>query len=299
MTRYEVRHVTRYTYDAEVTASYGRTVVTPRDLPGQECLSTGLAVSPAPEALTEHVDHFGNRTAYFEVHAPHTRLEVTATSRVDVTRAVPDLAPADGWTWEAAAQAVPTWPDGGPGDDLDVVLVRQLLLPSPLVGRSDALTAFARDVFTPGRPAGEAVVALTSAVFERFAYRSGSTTVRTTLEEVLERREGVCQDFAHLVVGALRSVGLPARYVSGYLETRPPPGQPKLQGVDASHAWASVLLPEVGWVDLDPTNDQLVDDRYVVTAYGRDYRDVPPVKGIIFSEASSSSLSVGVDVLRV
>jgi transglutaminase-like putative cysteine protease len=125
------------------------------------------------------------------------------------------------------------------------------------------------------------------------------TTVSTPLTEVLERREGVCQDFAHLAVACLRGVGLPARYVSGYLETLPPPGRPRLQGADASHAWAAVLLPELGWVDLDPTNDRVVDDDYVITAWGRDYSDVPPLKGVIFTESKESTLDVAVDVLRI
>ena len=148
----------------------------------------------------------------------------------------------------------------------------------------------------PGRPLGTTLRELVHAIHSGFAYRSGATTVTTTLAEVLARREGVCQDFAHLAVAALRWAGLPARYVSGYVETRPPPGQPRLQGVDASHAWVSVFVPEVGWVDLDPTNDQVVDGQYVVTAWGRDYTDVPPLKGVIFTEGRRSTLDVAVDV---
>lgn len=176
--------------------------------------------------------------------------------------------------------------------------MRSFLLPSPLVAFGPAVQAWACEVFTPGRPVGHAVTALVHRIHEEFTYHSGVTSVRTTLPEVLDRRAGVCQDFAHLAVGALRWAGLPARYVSGYLETRPPPGRSRLQGVDASHAWASVLLPELGWVDLDPTNDQLVDERYVVTAWGRDYSDVPPLQGVIFTEGEGSSLTVEVDVLR-
>ena len=133
----------------------------------------------------------------------------------------------------------------------------------------------------------------------QFEYRPGVTTVETTIPELLADRRGVCQDFAHLAVACLRGAGLPARYVSGYLETMPPPGRPKLRGVDASHAWASVRLPEVGWVDLDPTNDRVIDSRYIVTAWGRDYADVPPLKGVIFSTSTSSRLSVAVDVLAL
>ena len=151
----------------------------------------------------------------------------------------------------------------------------------------------------PGRPLGATLRHLVSTIYHDFTYRSGATTVSTSLDDVLIRREGVCQDFAHLAVAVLRRAGLPARYVSGYLETVPPPGQPKLQGVDASHAWASVLVPELGWVDLDPTNNQVVDAGYVVTAWGRDYTDVPPLKGVIFTEGANSTLRVAVDVIRL
>lgn len=302
---YEVRHVTRYTYDEEVTASYGRTFVTPRDGVGQVCRATSLHLSPTPDLVNEHVDHFGNRTTYFEVHTAHAELTVTATSRVEVRRARPDLSVLGDLSWECARQAVVGGFGQGPGStptegdaDRDDLAVRTFLLPSPLVGRSSEVAEWARGVFTPGRPLAQALTGLAHAIYTQFAYRSGATDVGTTLPELLRRRAGVCQDFAHLAVGALRSVGLPARYVSGYLETEPPKGRPRLQGADASHAWASVLVPELGWVDLDPTNDQFVDDRYVVAALGRDYSDVPPVKGVIFTEASASQLAVAVDVVR-
>ena len=300
---YEIRHATRYTYGEKVTASYGRTFVTPREVPGQHCRRTRVTVEPEPEIVTEHTDTFGNRTSYFEVHEPHTALSVTAVSRVDVARAPVDPSALTGTlaglTWEEAPNAIRALPDGGEGEPLDVLAVRSFTLPSPMIPGSAEVRDWGRQLFTPGRPVAEAVLGLVHAIYEQFAYRSGATDVGTTLPELLRRRAGVCQDFAHLAVGVLRGAGLPARYVSGYLETSPPPGRTKLMGADASHAWASVLLPGVGWVDLDPTNDQLADDRYVVTAWGRDYGDVPPVKGVIFTEAKTSTLHVAVDVLRL
>jgi transglutaminase-like putative cysteine protease len=158
---------------------------------------------------------------------------------------------------------------------------------------------YASSSFEPGRAIGAVLRDLCSRIHRDFEYRSGSTTVATTVAELLRRRFGVCQDFSHLAVSCLRSAGLTTRYVSGYLETKPPRGRPKLLGADASHAWASVLVPQAGWVDVDPTNDQFVDDRYVVLAHGRDYDDVPPLKGVILSDASYSTMGVSVDVTRV
>lgn len=285
---YLVRHRTEYVYSEEVTASYGRAYLVPRDAPGQWTRRSDVRVDPTPTVLQPSEDFFGNASVYVEIHTEHTRLVVTAESEVDVRRARPDLAALDGpdgWTWERARDAA--------GD-------RQFVLPSPQVAFPAEVREFAARVFRPGRGVGEAVEDLLHTIHADFVYRPGATTVTTPLRDVLRRREGVCQDFAHLAVACLRAAGLPARYVSGYLETQPPPGGgPKLQGADASHAWASVLLPELGWVDLDPTNDKFVDDDYVVTAWGRDYTDVPPLKGVIFTESSRSTMSVAVDVLRL
>jgi transglutaminase-like putative cysteine protease len=293
---YQVRHRTEYTYDEEVTASYGRAYLTPRDVPGQFTRSATIEVDPTPDLVSESEDYFGNTSAYVEVHTPHERLVVTGSSVVDIDRPVPDLRPADAWSWERARDSVADWPAGG---SVDAVLARGFLLPSPQVTFEAEVRAYAAQVFTPDRGVGSAVLDLVHLIHADFAYRPGVTTITTPLVEVLERREGVCQDFAHLTVACLRSAGLPARYVSGYLETQPPPGKPKLQGADASHAWASVLLPELGWVDVDPTNNRLVNDDYVVTAWGRDYTDVPPLKGVIFTESTKSTLKVAVDVVRM
>lgn len=289
---YEVHHRTLYTYDDDVTASYGRAYLVPRDAPGQRCTASALDVRPEALASSASTDFYGNRSVYFEVHTPHRALDVVSVSTVEVDRPVPDLA-AVAVPWETAAAAVRS---AGAAAGVDAC---DLLLDSPQVARGGVVEAYARAVFAPGRPLGEALTALSSTIHADFTYTSGATSVSTPLEEVLRRREGVCQDFAHLAVACLRTAGLPARYVSGYLETQPPPGRPKLQGADASHAWVSVLVPDLGWVDLDPTNDQPADSRYVVTAWGRDYTDVPPLKGVIFTEATKSTLTVEVDVIRV
>jgi transglutaminase-like putative cysteine protease len=288
---YEVRHRTRYRYEEPVTGSFGRTHLTPRDLPSQSCTTMRLDIEPAPAVMSSHVDHFGNASQYVEVRTPHTELVITSTSTVTVHRPVPDLSRLDGWTVASAASALRGLPDR-----LDAVA---FALPSPLVTPSGTVAAYARTILTADRPLGQALAALMHGIHDGFTYESGATSVNTTLEELLSERAGVCQDFAHLAIGCLRSVGLPSRYLSGYLETEPPAGTARLQGADASHAWLSVLAPDGEWYDLDPTNAQQPDSRYVVAAWGRDYADVTPVKGVIFTQGKKSTLQVGVDVIRL
>ena len=294
---FRVEHRTEYTYPAPVSTSYGRVHLLPRDAPGQACRSTSIEVSPSPDdGPTSHVDYFGNRSAYFALHRPHTSLVVTSSSVVDVSGrpaysdGVMDRAASP---WESAVDRCRS------ASDAETLDARQFLLDSPLVAVSAELAAYAQPSFVSGRAVGSAAVDLIGRIYHDFAYRPGATTVSTPLTEVLSRRAGVCQDFAHVAIGCLRAVGLPARYVSGYLDTDPPPGQLRLQGADASHAWVSVFVPGAGWLDLDPTNDLVVRDRHVVTAWGRDYADVPPLKGVIFTDATEHTLTVSVDVVPV
>jgi transglutaminase-like putative cysteine protease len=290
VTTYRVTHATRYEYGAEVSTSYGEVHLLPRDLPHQQVQSRSLTIDPAPHDLRARADYFGNRTSFFTVLVPHLQLTVTATSTVTV-QPTADVTLFGAVPWEAVRDAV--------RDAADPVDVGQFALDSPSVAAGPELAAFAATAFTPGRPALDAVAALTSAIHEGFEYDTEATEVGTPVLEVLDRRAGVCQDFAHVMVGALRSVGLAARYVSGYLETDPPPGMERLRGADRSHAWASVWVPDAGWVDVDPTNDRFVTDRYVTTGWGRDYQDVAPVRGVIFTNAGEHTLEVSVDVARV
>jgi transglutaminase-like putative cysteine protease len=286
---YQVVHRTEYTYDEDVSESHGRAHLLPRDEPGQRVLSRVVEIAPTADELHDHVDFYGNRSTYFRLSSPHRALSVTSTSRVEVERS-----PVAWQDMDVAAV-----PSGPPlRDDLDL-LAREHLLPSPLVPRFAEVATYAAPVLLPGRPLGEALSGLLDSIREDFAYETGATTVSTPLDTLLEQRTGVCQDFAHLMIACLRAAGVAARYVSGYLQTLPPPGQPRLVGADASHAWVSALVPGLGWVDLDPTNHQQVDQRYVVVARGRDYSDVPPLKGVIFTKSTKSTMQVSVDVQPV
>ena len=286
---YHVVHRTEYRYESEVSSSYGELYVLPRDAPGQVCRSSQVRIEPAPHDYRERTDFYGNRTAYFAVLAPHTRLTVTAESVVDVSRSPSLPLPVD-QPWETIRDRLHI----DPADD--AFEAREFVLRSPKVVVSPAVAAYAAESFTARRPLTEALIELTSRIYRDFTYEPGSTSVRTTLTELLEHRKGVCQDFAHFAVGCLRSVGLAGRYVSGYLETVPPAGRARLIGADVSHAWASVFVPDAGWVDLDPTNNRFVSDHYVTNAFGRDYGDVSPLKGVIYTESMKNELHVSVDV---
>ncbi len=279
---YKITHRTEYRYDAQVSSSYSEAHLVPRRLPYQVCLSSEVVVSPQPLDYRERYDFFDNRTSFFSIHEPHTVLSVTATSVVDVV--------------DHGGQLPLARLRGD--NDPEVITARQYRLDSPLVAASPTLAAYAAPSFAPNRPLIDSVVELTSRIHADFDYEPGTTTIATSVSEVLERRHGVCQDFAHLAIGCLRSMGLPARYISGYLETDPPPGRPKLVGADATHAWLAVFLPDSGWLDLDPTNDRIPNERYITTAWGRDYADVTPLKGVVFSGASEHKLKVSVDVAR-
>lgn len=291
MRTYRITHRTAYAYEQDVSASYGRMRLLPRDLPGQRCVRSSVRVDPLPGDHRQHVDLFGNRVEYFSIHEPHRALVITAESVVEV-QAPAGLPLAGDRPWDEIAAAV----GRGGADDVEAV---HFTLDSPLVEASQEFRSYASRSFVPGRPIVEAVLDLSQRIHRDFEFVPGRTDVDTPLADVLARREGVCQDFAHVGIACLRSLGLPARYVSGYLETDPPPGMAKLVGSDVSHAWFSALVPGAGWIDVDPTNDQVPGERYVVTAFGRDYGDVAPVTGVIYTLGRTTSLDVSVDVVAV
>ena len=288
MRSYRIQHSTTYTYDADVTSSYGQFHLRPRDLAWQRCVSHEVVVDPVPADLTVHEDLYGNTRSYFHVTEPHQRLVVTAVSDVEVDQQPPGE--------ELLAQP---WERARPGertDQPDAWLAADFTYPSPHVEVPPGVEEYTRRSFTPGRALGEAAVELMHRVHDDFTYKFGSTSVSTPVSTLLQQRTGVCQDFSHVMISGLRSLGLAGRYVSGYLATRPPPGRPRLVGADASHAWVGCWVPGGGWLYLDPTNAKVIDESHATVAYGRDYGDVPPVKGVIFTESRKSTMTVSVDM---
>lgn len=287
MKRYRITHRTTYTYSDDVSSSYGRTHLMPRELPGQRISEAELTIEPEPSDRSTSPDVFGNPTSYFHINSDHRTLIVTNVSTAEVDPPDEDRLTRDAWAapWE---QSRPT----GVAGALATEFVLDLVPPEI----NDAVREYAAVTFTPGRPLVDTVRELTTRIFTDFTYKSGSTTTSTKVAEVMEVRSGVCQDFARIAIACLRSQGLAGRYVSGYLSTRPPPGKERMIGVDASHAWAAVWVPGDEWLAFDPTNDQLADERYVTVAWGRDYADVPPLRGIIYTDSKKSTINVSVDV---
>ena len=286
---YSVRHRTFYRYGQKMSSGQSLGHLTPRSTPWQVVRSSSIEIEPVPEERDVWSDAFGNPVDSFTITTPHDTLEVIAHCDVDVT--IPDL-PMIEEPWESVMARTAT---GTSTDDLDA---QRFVLPSPFVPFHFQLHALAKDAFTVARPFSESLAALCRTIYDEFTFDAGFTDVSTPLDDVLVHRRGVCQDFAHLMAGSLRSVGLAARYVSGYIETDPPLGEVKMVGSDASHAWCSVYVPGHGWIDADPTNDQIPPRRHVTVAWGRDYGDVAPLRGVVLGPASTQEMQVEVDVSR-
>jgi transglutaminase-like putative cysteine protease len=285
---YRISHRTTYKYKYPVSAGNHVACLHPRTLPHHNVTRSELHIQPTPATRTERVDYFGNLLCFFTVQEPHKELVVESRSEVivesDATR-WPKQSPA----WEEAARALP--------NDLSPAALEayQFGFESPRIRVRPEFAAYALESFTPGRPLAEGLLDLTARIHKDFRFDSKVTTVRTPTEEVFRKRRGVCQDFSHLQIACLRSLNLAARYVSGYLRTYPPPGKPRLVGADASHAWVSVFCPGVGWLDMDPTNNLVPSNGHVTLAWGRDYGDVSPLRGLILG-GGAHTLKVAVDM---
>ena len=288
--RLRITHDTCYRYAPAVRAALHLAYLTPPHTRRQRRLDARLDIRPEPTTLTHTPDIYDNPRSFFEIAGAHDELRVRASSLIDTQ--APDLADSaiaweqvrDGFVYHAGAAWHPA---------------AEFVYPSVHVHPGAPFAEYAKPSFTPGRPLLDAARELMQRVHQDFEYASASTDIATPATTVMAQRRGVCQDFAHLTIAGLRGLGLAARYVSGYLETLPPPGRPRLVGADVSHAWVSVHVPRVGWLDLDPTNDQFANERHVTVAWGRDYSDVPPLKGVIFTESEKQTLEVTVDVVEV
>lgn len=288
---YLISHRTLYEYAAPVAVSHHVARLEPRVTSAQIPETFSLKIFPQPVLRKARADYFGNHLCFFSVQENHHRLEITASSRVSI-RAQKSPASESSPPWEQVARLFtdPVAPE--------VIEPYQFVFDSPQVRASFELADYARESFKKETPLLAGALDLTRRIFQDFKYDSKATTIATPLEEVLEKRRGVCQDFAHLGIACLRSLGLPARYVSGYLRTRPPEGKERLVGADASHAWFSIFCPRHGWNDFDPTNNLQVSREHITVAYGRDFGDVSPVAGIL-TGGGQHEVKVSVDVREV
>jgi transglutaminase-like putative cysteine protease len=285
---YRIAHRTIYKYKYPVSLGNHVACLTPRALPHHKVVRSELRIQPRPATRTERTDFFGNRLCFFTIQEPHRELVVEAQSEVVMN------GNEQSWSqlplpWEDAARLVPN--DHSPAG----LVAYQFGFESPRIRTRPEFAAYALQSFTPRRPLAEALLDLTARIHKDFRFDSKVTNVRTSPEEVFKKRRGVCQDFAHLQIACLRSLNLAARYVSGYLRTYPPPGKARLVGADASHAWLSVYCPEKGWLDVDPTNNLVPTNSHVTLAWGRDYGDVSPLRGLILG-GGAHTLKVAVDM---
>ncbi|ULQ51926.1 transglutaminase family protein [Flavihumibacter fluvii] len=289
---YQITHTTEYEYNSSVSLCHNLAKLLIRNTANQVCKGTKIEITPRPDILQEYDDYFGNKVMYFAIQKEHRRLAVTVKSRVqkltghtvaqDIVASTP---------WERVKLQVLE-----PGEEnFDA---RQFISETAITAANADITAYAAQSFTPGRPILEAAKDLMQRIYTDFEFNPRFTTVATPLAEVMKHRKGVCQDFAHLAIACIRAMGLPVRYVSGYLETVAPMGKPKLTGVDASHAWFAVYVPGAGWMDFDPTNNLIPDLRHITIGWGRDYSDITPLKGVILS-SGHHQLRVLVDVKRL
>ncbi|CAN5396144.1 transglutaminase family protein [soil metagenome] len=289
---HKVVHKTDYIYQEAVSLCHNIVRLTPRSTNKQFCKSSVIKIIPEPDVLIEYEDFFGNKLVYFTIEKEHKKLSVHVTSEIEKLLPANERPPQNNpVTWEETCLLTAASANG-------LTDVKQFIASTPMTEADDAIEAYAKQSFPQGRPLYEGCKNLMNRIFADFKFQSGFTTISTPLSVVMKERKGVCQDFAHLAIACLRSLGLPTRYISGYIETIPPPGVEKLIGVDASHAWFSVYIPKSGWVEFDPTNNLIPDNQHIAIGWGRDYADITPLKGVIMS-SGKHELRVSVDVRRV
>jgi transglutaminase-like putative cysteine protease len=289
--KYRVTHITNYEYTEPVSLCHNLAHLKLRMKHGQNDVVSHLKIEPLPSVSREFKDFFGNQVNYFVIQQAHKQLKITAISNVNVIQ-IPSYQHISTLAWNEINSIL------NQNTHEEILDAKMFTLDSPHITSNQNLFDYAAPSFPLQRPILEAVIELMNRIHSDFIYDPNSTDIATPLEEVLVHRRGVCQDFAHLAIGCLRSLGLPARYVSGYMETLPPPGKPKLRGADASHAWFSTYIPRIGWLDFDPTNNLIPVEQHITTAIGRDFGDVTPVKGVLYG-GGEHKLTVSVDVERL
>jgi len=292
--KFSVKHSTKYTYNAFVSFCHNIATIKPRNSKGQTLLSYNLHIDPNPADISSRIDFFGNNITRFSIQEPHKELHVIAESIIERSYdSVRNSFFSDECKKVTLKEA---YEKLNKTNDVVILEAKQYILESIFIRNiSNAMKEYALVSFQENRSVFEATYELMKRIYTDFSFVSGFTTISTPLTEVMEEKKGVCQDFAQVAIACLRSIGLPARYMSGYIETIPPPGKKKLIGADASHAWFAVFIPGFGWVDFDPTNNQIPGDQHIVIGWGRDYYDVPPLKGVLFG-AGKSKLDVTVDI---
>lgn len=291
--KYRIRHSTRYEYSLPVSHCYNIAYVLPRFTERQKVEHIEIKVSPGSSSQTQHQDYFGNCFLQFAIEKDHSELDVTIISEIYIKEGGGNINLDFGTPCAYVKYLLQH------NKDWETISAREFMLDSPMIQQHQDLADYAVPSFSDDRPFLSAVMDLTQRIYKDFTYDPQFSDVATPLADVLKHKRGVCQDFAHLAIGCLRSLGYPARYVSGYLETLPPPGQEKLIGADATHAWFAVYSPGEGWYEFDPTNNTLTSAHHITTAWGRDYSDVTPLKGVIFGGGHAPQLSVSVDVQRI
>lgn len=285
--KYRIVHNTEYASVDAVSIGHNEAWLTPRNTPYQQVLQHRLEISPEPSACSTLTDYFGNTVTQFIFHQGYEKLKISSIDEVEILDQA--VATDPGLPWEQVRDDLRVRPTP------EALQSCEFVFGSPRCRTSTEFAEYGRAVFQPGRPLREALAELLQTFHSEFQYDPTATTVFTPVEQVFRQRRGVCQDFAHLMISVLRSLGLAARYVSGYLRTLPPPGKPRLVGADASHAWLSVYGGPQGWIDIDPTNNLFLTANHITIAWGRDYADVAPVKGVYIG-GSSPQLKVDVDV---
>jgi transglutaminase-like putative cysteine protease len=291
--KYRIQHSTCYKYALSVSNCYNVAYVLPRNTATQEVDSIDIKISPMATTHNTRTDCFGNQFLQFSIEKDHRELELTITSTIDVKDVETNINLDFGNPCSYVKYLLENT------KSIDCVNAREFMLDSLMVQSQPYLADYAAPSFAEDRPFLSAVMDLTQRIFTDFTYDPEFSDIATPLAEVFKHKRGVCQDFAHFAIGCLRSLGYPARYVSGYLETLPPPGEEKLVGADATHAWFAVYSPGEGWYEFDPTNNKITGEQHITTAWGRDYSDVTPLKGVIFGGGHSPQLFVSVDVRRV